>query len=91
MDPSHLNPFQISYLTSASENIKYNRWNKNLNKNLKKVLTKNYPNLNNQFKIIKICQQEEILSLETMLIHKELPQLNIQTEFLGKGAQLTTY
>ena len=52
---------------------------------------KNYPNLNNQFKIIKICQQEEILSLEAMLIHKELPQLNIQTEFLGKGAQLTIY
>ena len=52
---------------------------------------KNCPNLNNQFKIIKICQQEEILSLEAMLIHKELPQLNIQTEFLGKGAQLTIY
>ena len=52
---------------------------------------KNCPNLNNQVKIIKICQQEELLSLEAILIHKDLPKLNIQTEFLGKGAQLTIY
>ena len=52
---------------------------------------KNFPNLNNQFKIIKICKQEELLSVEAILIHKDLPKLNIQTEFLGKGAQLTIY
>ena len=40
---------------------------------------------------LKICQQEELLSLEGILIHKDLLQLNIQSEFLGKGAQLTIY
>ena len=52
---------------------------------------KNFPNLNNQFKIIKTCKKEELLSVEAILIHKDLPKLNIQTEFLGKGAQLTIY
>ena len=41
--------------------------------------------------MITICQQEELLSLEAILIHKDLSKLNIQTEFLGKGAQLTIY
>ena len=39
---------------------------------------------------MKICQQEKLLSLEVILIHKNLPKLNNQTDFLGKGAQLTT-
>ena len=33
--------------------------------------------INNPYKIIKICQQEELISLEAILIHKELPKLNI--------------
>ena len=40
---------------------------------------------------MKIYQQEEPLSLETILIHEDLPKLNIQTDFFGKGAQLSIY
>ena len=32
-----------------------------------------------------------IISLEVILIHKDLPKLNIQTYFPEKGAQITIY
>ena len=54
-------------------------------------VSQNFRDLNNQFEIVKKCKNEEPLSLEAMLIQKQLPTLNIQTEFLGKGTQLTIY